>query len=425
LFVPHLHAPVVQRSPVVPQDEQAPPVIPHWVAVVGLTHAPPLQQPLAQLAALHTQAPPTQARPAPQAAFAPHLQAPPTQVSAEVALQVVHAAPAVPQVARALLWQTPLRQQPLAQFEALQPVQALEVQVCGLGQLEHAPPPVPHAAVWSPAWQTLPAQQPVGQLAALHTHAPPTQRWPAPHAAELPHMQAPPAQLSAEAGLQAVQVAPSMPHCAAVGLTHWSPLQQPLAQLVGSQTHAPPLQRWPAAQAAPPPQVQVPLVQPSVALVRQDAHTAPPMPHWVSVRVWHTPSKQHPLGQWPAEQPVHVPPLQEPPAGQDWQASPPLPHLSVAVPCAQNEPWQQPPQVSGPQPVAAPPPDPPPAPPPSAPPVPPPTAPPPPPAPPPREPPPPPSDPPPAPPPAPASEATQISSMQMKPAVQSPSLWQA
>jgi hypothetical protein len=243
LFVPHLQAPVVQRSPVVPQLVQAPPVIPHWVAVVGLTHAPPLQQPLAQLAALHTQAPPTQARPAPQAAFVPHLQAPPTQVSAEVALQVVHAAPAVPQVASALAWQTPLRQQPLAQFDALQPVQALEVQVCGLGQLEHAPPPVPHAAVWSPVWQTLPAQQPVGQLAALHTHAPPTQRWPAPQAAEVPHWQEPLVQLSAEAASHEAQAAPAMPHCAAVGLTHWSPLQQPLRQLVASQMQAPPLQR--------------------------------------------------------------------------------------------------------------------------------------------------------------------------------------
>jgi hypothetical protein len=306
--------------------------------VVGLTHAPPLQHPVAQLAALHTQAPPTHARPAPQAAFPPHLQAPPTQLSAEVALQVVQAAPAVPQVASALDWQMPLRQQPLAQFEALHPVQALEVQVCGLGQLEHAPPPVPQVAVWSPVWHTLPAQQPVGQLAALHTHAPPTQRCPAPHAAEVPHWQAPLVQLSAEAALHEEHVAPAMPHWAAVGLTHWSPLQHPLRQLVASQMHAPPLQRWPGPQAAPPPQVQVPAVQPSVAVVRQEAHTSPPMPHWVSVSVWQTPSKQQPLRQLAAVQPVHVPPLHKPPAGQDWQSSPPLPHLSVAVPWAQNDP---------------------------------------------------------------------------------------
>ena len=419
---PHLQAPVVQRSPVVPQVVQAPPLVPHWVAVVGLTHAPPLQHPLAQLAALQTQAPPTQASPAPQAAFVPHLQLPPAQVSAEVALQVVQAAPAVPQVASALVWQVPFKQQPLAQLPALQPVQALAVQVCGLGQLEHAPPPVPQAPAWSPGWHTLPAQQPVGQLAALHTHAPPTQRCPAPQAAEAPHWQAPPAQLSAEAALQAAQVAPARPHWAAVGLRHWSAAQHPLRQLVESHTQAPPLQRWPEPQAGPPPQVQVPAVQPSVAVVTHEAQTAPPMPQAVSVRVWHTPSKQHPLGQLAALQPVQVPPLQVPPAGQAWQASPPLPHLSVAVPWAQNEPSQQPPHVAGPQPAVPPPvPVPPPAPPPSAPP--------PPPAPPPAMPPPPPPPPPPELPPppplAPPSGLTQTSPTHRKPVAQSTSLVQA
>ena len=89
----------------------------------------------------------------------------------------------------------------------------------------------------------MPAQHPVGQLAALHTQAPPTQRWPAPQAAEVPHWQAPLVQLSAEAASHEVHAAPAMPHCEAVGLTHWSPLQQPLRQLVASQMQAPPLQR--------------------------------------------------------------------------------------------------------------------------------------------------------------------------------------
>jgi hypothetical protein len=47
--------------------------------------------------------------------------------------------------------------------------------------------------------------------------------------------------------------------------------QQPLGQLVASQTHLPPTQRWPTAHSDPPPQVHVPLVQvsPVGAQVRQ------------------------------------------------------------------------------------------------------------------------------------------------------------
>lgn len=42
-----------------------------------------------------------------------------------------------------------------------------------------------------PGWHVPPWQQPVGQDVASHTHAPPAQRWPAPHAGSLPHAHAP------------------------------------------------------------------------------------------------------------------------------------------------------------------------------------------------------------------------------------------
>ena len=368
---------------------------------------------MAQLAALHTHAPPTQARPAPQAAPVPHLQVPPLQVSAVAGLHAEQAAPPLPQVAVELAWHTPLEQHPLGQLPGPQPLQALPTQVCGEGQLWHAPPAAPHAAVWVPAWHWLLAQHPVGQLAALQMHAPPTQRWPAPQAGVLPQLQAPVLQLSEVAASQAAHAAPAAPHCAAEGVTHWLLLQQPLVQLVASHTQAPALQRNPAPQAGPAPQPHAPAVQESVASFRQEVHTAPPRPHAAWVGTWQAPLKQQPLGQLSALHPSQVPPVQAPPPAQLWQDRPPLPHWSEAVPTAQNEPSQQPPQVLGPQPEA--PPVPPPSPPPLTPP----------PAPPPTPPPPPPLAlaPPPSPPPSPL--ALQTESTQRLGATQSASVVQA
>jgi hypothetical protein len=97
------------------------------------------QHPVGHEAALHTHAPPTHALPAPHAGPVPHPQVPPAQVSDVSALQVVHAAPPVPQ----------------------EPV---------LGVL-----------------QTFPSQHPEGQLAALHTQLPPTHADPGSHPGPVPH----------------------------------------------------------------------------------------------------------------------------------------------------------------------------------------------------------------------------------------------
>ena len=87
----------------------------------------PWQQP-AQLLLLHTHAPFTHARPAPQAALVPQVHTPPAQRSATSGLQALH-----------------------------------------------TPPWFPHVLSVA-ALHTLPAQQPPGQVVLLHTHAPLAQR---------------------------------------------------------------------------------------------------------------------------------------------------------------------------------------------------------------------------------------------------------
>lgn len=87
------------------------------------------QHPFGQVVALHAHAPPVHATPALHCAPPPHLHCPATHASAAPALHVVHAAP-----------------------------------------------PVPHAVSVLPAMHVEPLQQPLGQLAALQTHWPDTQR---------------------------------------------------------------------------------------------------------------------------------------------------------------------------------------------------------------------------------------------------------
>jgi hypothetical protein len=71
--------------------------------------------------------------------------------------------------------------------------------------------------------------------------------------------------------------------------------QQPLGQLVASQTHLPLTQCWPAAQAEPVvPQTQLPLVQAS-AVIPHATQTRPLLPHAEVV----VPATQVPLEQQP------------------------------------------------------------------------------------------------------------------------------
>jgi hypothetical protein len=54
---------------------------------------------------------------------------------------------------------------------------------------------------------------------------------------------------------------PPAPHIAALGTTHWLPLQQPVGHEFESHTHAPATQRSPEPQAPPVPQRQPPIAQ--------------------------------------------------------------------------------------------------------------------------------------------------------------------
>jgi hypothetical protein len=95
---------------------------------------------------------------------------------------------------------------------------------------------------------------------------------------------------------QLAQATPPVPQAVVlVPATQVVPLQQPLGQLVLSQTHAPFTQCWPAAQAEPvAPQTHAPLVQVS-AVIPQLTQTRPLEPH--AVRVF--PATQVPLEQQP------------------------------------------------------------------------------------------------------------------------------
>ncbi len=254
-------------------------------AVEGVTHWPAWQQPVGQEVESQTQAPPEQRWPTAHWAFPPHLQVPPLQVSARVALQVVQATPPVPQAAVLVL----VTQAPLE-------------------------------------------QQPVAQLVALQP------------------LQAPPVQVWALAA-QFWHIAPPVPQAeAAPEVWHWPfESQQPVGQLVGSQTQLPARQCWPVEQSAPAPQPQPPSApQVSATIGLQLVHSLPASPQLALVGDWQTPpSSQQPLGQlvelhtqvppmqrWVGLQGGPLPQEQKPPrqvsaklGSQVWQTSPPLPQL--------------------------------------------------------------------------------------------------
>jgi hypothetical protein len=115
----------------------------------------------------------------------------------------------------------------------------------------HIVPFWPHWPVFVFVTQTLPAQQPVHELAS-QTHWPFEQCCPAPHAAFMPHMHVPLAQVSALRCVQSAQLVAIFPHwVVVVGVTHAPFAQQPVAQVEAVQPeHMPePRQLWPIGHA--------------------------------------------------------------------------------------------------------------------------------------------------------------------------------
>ncbi len=212
------------------------------------------------------------------------------------------------------------------------------------GQIEQAPPPVPHEPV---AWgsQTLPLQHPPGHEAALQTHAPLTQACPMAHSAPEPHAHAPPAHDPVRAASHAMQVAPSMPHCETDGVTHVEPTQQPVGHeplAPGVHAQVPPTQACPAPQGGPLPHEQSPIAEHLSVLTGSHAtHASPPNPQAACERALQLGPEQQPVAHVDA-QPEQAPPLQVWPDGQLAQALPPLPHSPGVLPGWQRLPWQHP-----------------------------------------------------------------------------------
>lgn len=218
-----------------------------------------LQQPDGHEVASQTHAPPTHRRPAAHAtSVLPHTHAPEEQVS-----------------------------------EA--PVQAM-----------HAAPPVPHADV-ALAVQTLPAQQPVGQVIWSHTQAPALQRWPGPHAGLAPQTHEPPmSQALALVGSHEEQAAPLVPQVVRLACWHASTASQQPAQFLELQvppTHEPFVQVCAALQAGPGPQRQAPAaVQLSAFPAAHAVHAVPGAEQLISESVVQALPTQQPAAQDVASQ---------------------------------------------------------------------------------------------------------------------------
>lgn len=178
---------------------------------------------------------------------------------------------------------------------------------------EQLAPPVPQAVSVDPGRHALPWQHPLGQLVPSQMQLPPTQRCPAPQAGFVPHRHAPLAQVSATLALHAVQAAPPLPHWFVLWpvVMHAPPaVQQPVGQLLASQTQAPPTQRCPGWHAGPVPQAHAPETQPLLRVPSQATQLAPPVPHWLDEGVVHTPAAQQPDGQVAGLHPAQTPLLQ-------------------------------------------------------------------------------------------------------------------
>jgi hypothetical protein len=230
-LVQPLHTPALQLCPA-GQGWQAPPPAPHEAGLVPGRHAPfAAQQPSGHERMSHTQPLPMQRWPGRQAAPVPQRQPPAVeQLSASTGSQVTHVDPASPHESTARSRQRPDMQQPL------------------------------------------------GHELASHTHWPPAQRCPPAQARFGPQWHMPPGpHPSALVGSQVWQAAPAIPHVGRLRCWHTLPAQQPSGQETASHMHAPESQRWPAPQAARPPQRHSPVTLQLSAMVLSQAWQAPPV----------------------------------------------------------------------------------------------------------------------------------------------------
>jgi hypothetical protein len=184
-----------------------------------------------------------------------------------------------------------------------------------LVQSTHVPPPVPHATV-SLMWQTLPTQQPVGQLVASHTQLFAEHRWPLAHEPFAPHAHWPAAeQLSAFVMSQLMHIWPAAAQADAVrGVVQDVPAQQPASQLVALHAQFPDAHCCPAAHALLPPHAHWPLaLQLSAVNASHAPHAVPAGAHAATDLTVHVVPEQHPASQLVASH-TQCPPEQRCPA---------------------------------------------------------------------------------------------------------------
>ena len=209
--------------------------------------------------------PATQARPAAHAGPAPQRQAPSApQWSAPPDRQLEQAPPCAPQCCCERASQVSPEQHPPEQLVELHPLHAPFAQLFPV-QFAQATPAFPQAFFCWPGWQLVPEQHPA-QVTPSHTQAPPTQCCPGEHMALAPHRQAPALEQPSAARSHALQAPPFAPQVENDRGSHVVPEQQPSAQEVGVQTHAPLLQTCPAAHLTLPPQVHSPATEQPSAL---------------------------------------------------------------------------------------------------------------------------------------------------------------
>lgn len=335
---PQTHLPAVQAFAVKLHAAHAAPFVPH-AANVGVVQTVPWQQPLGQLvlSQVEVQVPLMQLWLLVQLAPVPQAQAPVAlHASLVFGSQLRHCAPLTPHAVGVGTVQVLFAQHPVGQFVEVQ-VEATQLPLTHRwllahgGLVPHWQAPETHASelAGSHIAQTEPAapqldseglatqlpalQHPVAQAVASQTHVPPTQRVPTPHAGPVPQAHAPFAHALVVTGSHDLQAAPLDPHVVRDEVEQVRPEQQPVGQDVASQTHVPPLQRCPVAQAGPAPHLQLPpAAQVSALVALQTRQTEPPEPHDVVDAPMHVGPLQQPAGQLTPSQgpPVHTPPTQ-------------------------------------------------------------------------------------------------------------------
>lgn len=171
--MPHEQSPAAEHpfAFVESHAEQAPPPAPHSANDGAEMQVAPLQHPVEHDAASHTHLPPEQACPTAHSVPPPHEQSPAAEHPSErVESHAVHRSPSTPHVDADRALHVGPEQHPA--HDAAHPLHVPCEHVSPPGQLWHALPPLPQAGPLFPAWQTVPAQQPVGHEAPSHTHAP-------------------------------------------------------------------------------------------------------------------------------------------------------------------------------------------------------------------------------------------------------------